>query len=1394
MDTSLSRRYRDARPVHSGAHARLESAHDVVADAEVWLLRASGLDAEDAALTLALRVEALGDIGLTCLDDARWKVEVVAGEVVVVMAPVTGTVFTTAWTAASAEERATLGAQLGEDLRALASRGVPLGPIDTGALQRTDSGVRLLPSAWMVPPNPPPGQTVTHWDVASSRSAVRSLIETLARRDGPAFAVSTPPLAEAVPAAVLEEVAELEEGRALVLQEASRPHAFARHVPSWVAGIRDEAVRRGLQVLELSGHHTAQPPQKEPGRPAMVLVTEAEEHAAVAVAIEDLSGTDWMDGHERIVWIRAGSAPDPVLSLYLEARFGDAVRTVEFSADARNAEELPSAGALRFLLDALTVAGTALPLALLQRWTWLPSDETARWVVEGWRRGLLCLATGPHVTSSGIQTTVAVDCPVDVDPDRARELCESVPEILDGVASRRLAAAWWRGRLLARAGAVDAATRQLRDVARRGEERGLIVFASSVYDLLQSLAGQASIDDELRGAALRSELLQKVGDLEGAQAVLDGALVHVREQPDTADPIAWADLVFRSVKLDLHRSDFAAAEDRLEDLLERSRAELPLETRSVAYGELAWAQLHRGRTRDAVRTCELALRRLDPLQHGALVARLHTQMGFALYRQSDYSQSLVHYDRALRLREQLGDDLGVARTQNNMALSFAALGQAGEAEATLLDSIRRKRAAGEELSMAASLLNLAVVRVDVEDFEGAEDVANQALEIARRRRHPETEAEVFGVLGDVALARHEPAAARELFEKNLKICEANGHDTERLLTLRRLGAALLALGEDDAAAERIEEARQLLDVQPSRFEAAQIDALEAEILVRAGALPAAAEIFGQAARGFARVGRPREQVEALVRRGEIEHELGRDARVRATWSEVREVVERHEIHRPPKGLDRLERFARAQPAGGEPLTAEACLGTLMRAIDQEFDGLSDAGRAAFELGSTLGADAVIWIDGAGESSIARAQGWDAVSLPSTLGEAELEPDATMRVADFDLFTTSAGRDRIAIQRKEGLRAPERDLVRASLHLWSRGRVLAAEASRIAPASRSERAVGDVRRFGLIGRSEGMRRVIQWIERVADTDLAVLVLGPNGSGKELVARGLHRASGRADGPFVAINCASIPASLLESELFGHERGAFTSAHAQRIGRFEQARGGTLFLDEIGEMPADMQAKLLRVLQERSFMRVGGSELLTSDARIVAATNRDLEAEVERGSFRVDLYYRLNVVTIEVPPLRDRVDDIEPLVRHFVARDGLEYRGQSVEVDPEVFEHLRDHEWPGNVRELENAVRNALVFGRDALLRPEDFPRSSDASPGKSEDRLDSAVRAIVEDERWAPERPILPRLELLIAHALVERVGNKTLAARLLGITKPTLYDRLRRYEALFGDATGAAGR
>src|SRR5262245_40609512 len=322
---------------------------------------------------------------------------------------------------------------------------------------------------------------------------------------------------------------------------------------------------------------------------------------------------------------------------------------------------------------------------------------------------------------------------------------------------------------------------------------------------------------------------------------------------------------------------------------------------------------------------------------------------------------------------------------------------------------------------------------------------------------------------------------------------------------------------------------------------------------------------------------------------------------------------------------------------------------------------------------------------------------------------------------------------------------------------------------------------------VIGRTQAMQEVYKVIGRVATTDTTVLLQGETGTGKELVAKTIHYHAGR-NGPFVALNCSAIPNELLESELFGYERGAFTGAVERRIGKFEAAGGGTLFLDEIGELPLALQSKLLRVLQEREFTRVGGREAIRADARIVAATNQDLESAVRAGRFREDLFFRLNVVRITVPPLRDRRADIPELIDFFIDKVNRTLGTSIVGITDEARELLVRHSWPGNVRELENTLLRAAVLARGRTLLAEDFTLSGTKAAGDGhtlglEDAVRRRVWELLETEGTSGAGTlydtVLAAIERPLIALVLERVGgNQVKAAEVLGINRNTLRKKI----------------
>ncbi len=336
---------------------------------------------------------------------------------------------------------------------------------------------------------------------------------------------------------------------------------------------------------------------------------------------------------------------------------------------------------------------------------------------------------------------------------------------------------------------------------------------------------------------------------------------------------------------------------------------------------------------------------------------------------------------------------------------------------------------------------------------------------------------------------------------------------------------------------------------------------------------------------------------------------------------------------------------------------------------------------------------------------------------------------------------------------------------------------------------------------IIGQSAAMQAVYKDIGRVADTLATVLIRGETGTGKELVARAIYQYSARAAGPLVTVNCVAIPEGLLESELFGHERGAFTGATGRRIGRFEQAHGGTLFLDEVGDLPTATQAKLLRALQERAFERVGGGETIRVDVRVIAATNRDLEEAIAVGAFRTDLYHRLNVVAIHLPPLRQRREDIPRLVGYFMQRSAAKLPAPVPPIADDARTALNSYPWPGNVRELEHCIERLVIYTRGRSVQLEDVTKALQRPTGamSTTATAEEPLRETIERYLQSPIGPnahmqMIETVDrLLVEVALRLHDGNQTQAARALGLTRATLWSKVKRYGLGRGSEEPSAG-
>ncbi|MCS6797664.1 MAG: sigma 54-interacting transcriptional regulator [Myxococcota bacterium] len=715
-----------------------------------------------------------------------------------------------------------------------------------------------------------------------------------------------------------------------------------------------------------------------------------------------------------------------------------------------------------------------------------------------------------------------------------------------------------------------------------------------------------------------------------------------------------------------------------------------------------------------------------------------------------------------------------------------------------------------ELRARNTLGKLALAQLDA---DGAVSMFEQNLEIARAAGLASFEAQALINLGVAHLRRRDLEASRRAFEQALDVATRVGDVRERAIATENL-AVLAHLERDYARAHELyRQALSALGRLGHRPMLARVAVNLGELYETLGELARARAMCDLASHvGGAELTGPI-AAELLLLRGRIEAAEGATAAARASFEAARAAY--RALGERRKG-DALLELVRVALADGDLARARALLAELAELPDLTARREAELAIVRTELKRA---------EGEPSDALARR----ALELAEACGDDELVQIASVRLARVLLEAGRPVAAARALERAQAVEARLRARVppelveahaerRAALEMRAVEQALAAACGRVSsrparPASDPPTAatLGDPRRREdgpsrghpeIVGRSPAMRAVLAAIERIAPTDALVLVRGESGTGKELVAEALHRGSARRDGPLVKVNCAALVETLLLSELFGHERGAFTGAHTRRKGRFELADGGTLFLDEIGDISPKTQVALLRVLQERAFERVGGTQSIRVDVRIVAATHRDLEAMVRAGTFREDLYYRLRGVTLDLPPLRERLEDLPALCEALLARIAAERGETPRRLSREALERLSRHRWPGNVRELENVLRSATLFAEGPVLEVKDFagllpacdergsaaPVGLGVSEGRIEDLLYAHVRSggrSLFDVRKDLEREC-------IARALRDAGGNITRAAALLGLKRPRL-SQLVKEHGLGGRAGGTGG-
>jgi len=930
--------------------------------------------------------------------------------------------------------------------------------------------------------------------------------------------------------------------------------------------------------------------------------------------------------------------------------------------------------------------------------------------------------------------------------------------------------------------------RRARDEAfvlmQRGDFAGAIRVLETTQDRMPAGGGRERLRIDVGAARLRG------GDLEGAQPPLETALARLREMGDEEGVgISLLNLgILRNRRGNPHEATALLREAR--SLFERvGRASLS----ASASHNLGIALKDLGDLGEARPPLLEALATREALGNTYGEASSRASLGILETDRGDPSTALGHLDAALRVFRSLGSRREEAMTRNRRAFALLDLDRMAEAREELREALEAADGLGLEAERAEALAGLSLRALAAGEESEADSLLRDAKEAAERSGDRRAFSRVARTEIRVALGRARADSA-----------------LERIHRLRNSpeGASVEATGEIDLLEARAHEIAEHPERALERYQAASDRASRAGALATRARANAGAAFLCAQARDFTAFRAHRAAAEEAIaalgpESGARRRILGGalDARLARAEEAAKEETRKGEATR---GLS-LE-AVRTVLALNKRMIGGASREDLLQFLLESAVSLTGARRGFLLLlrGEAIEFEGATSLDRGEIPAPARELSHSIVKRAFESGRAILTTNARSdphlsdlpSVEDLDLrsvacvpFRAEAGiegalyvdnpiregaftdrtielLDALADQAAMALAAVRRQDEIAHLTEELRGRLRHRDAS-LAVAERELREIrGRLPSPTILGKSEAIREVLSFVDRVGPTDVPVLIEGEPGTGKELVAREIHRKSRRASRPFVSENCAAIPATLLESAFFGHVRGAFTGADRDQVGLFEAADGGTLFLDEIGEMPLELQAKLLRAIETKEIRPVGARDVRTMDVRIVAATNRDLAARVAEKAFREDLYYRLRVAPLRVPPLADRVEDIPLLVEHFLARLN-EKEGSAKTMDPAVLERLRRRPWPGNVRELENEVTRLFHLSGDDLDDPSLVSEPAPRQP--IGDALVTAVRPMTEIE------------EAAIRLALRETGGNKDEAARRLGIARATIYAKIKKY-------------